>query len=343
MNSTNSPASGPRASRPQNAPGHAATGGSAVAPGTHSQSGTRAVIHVEGLTDGYDGTTVLDRVGFAVEGAALFALLGRNGAGKSTLVQSLLGFRRPAAGRTSVFGVDPWLHRRRLMRDIAFVPETPSVPPQMTVRGAARFVATFLPRSRFDHSVFQGLLQEDDLSPNARFGRLSRGQKSSVGLALALASRPRLLVLDDPTLGLDAVVRRRTYQRLIEYQAEHGATVFLTTHDLAAMDGLATHVGFLHRGALPVCGAVDDLKRRFRLVDLDAGSEPDQLPGRIVRTSSASLGRRALVEIEGDASGPSTEQDLEFTAPTIEDLFVALLEEQPSDREPGASAAAHAA
>ena len=301
-----------------------------------------AAIAVQQLTDGYGRTPVLTGIDLQVGEGDFFALLGRNGAGKSTLVQSVLGFRRPQRGRLNVLGVDPWHERRTLMREVALVPETPNVPPHMTVGRAARFVATFLPRGRFDRTHFDALLDEDEIAPQARFGRLSRGQKSSVGLALALASRPRLLVLDDPTLGLDAVARRRAYRRLIEHQAEHGSTIFLTTHDLAAVDGLATHVGFLHRTELPVVGEVEELKQRFRLADVTATEDAERLPGRVVRLDTGALGGRALIELDADSIA-NVDDDPGLTQPTVEDLFVALLEEPETERRSHGSSTDRAA
>lgn len=302
---------------------------SAAAAAPHSLA---PAIRARGLTDGYGRTGVLDDIDLHVPAGGLFSLLGRNGAGKSTLVQSLLGFRRPNTGDLTVLGREPWIERRRLMRDVALVPETPNVPPHMTIRGAARFVATFLPSGRFDHAAFSALLDEDGLRPRARFGSLSRGQKSSVGLALALAARPRLMILDDPALGLDAVARRRTYRRLIDEQAGHGTTIFLTTHDLAAVDGLATHVGFLHGGQLPVVGAVNELRQRFRLVELDPADDIHALPGRLVRLDRGSLRQRALIEVD-EESATETDERLTVTTPTMEDLFIALLEDD-DDRVP---------
>jgi ABC-2 type transport system ATP-binding protein len=156
------------------------------------------------------------------------------------------------------------------------------------------------------------------------FGRLSRGQKGQVSLALALGPRPPLLVLDDPTLGLDAVARREVYDELLGELAERGTTVFITTHDLAGIEGLADRIGILHRGRLLVDASLEDLKAQYRKVSWAPFQALDPAvlaPFAPLWTRQGSLGGEAILT-QGD---PSQVPGLQVHALSLEDLFVALV------------------
>src|SRR5262249_30055932 len=156
---------------------------------------------------------------------SVFALLGSNGAGKSSLVRCALGEQKPAAGRARLFGRDVWRQRATLLKDVGVVPEEPDAPPAMTAKELLAFCRRLYPRSHGEGAVVR--LARFGVPMDAPFGRLSKGQKGQVALTLALAPRPALLILDDPTLGLDPVARRAVFQELIGELAEHGTTVFL--------------------------------------------------------------------------------------------------------------------
>jgi len=293
-----------------------------------------SAISVARASYSYGGKPAFSSLDLTVGVGDFFALLGRNGAGKSSLVHCLMGFLEPQQGTVELLGLNAWRDRATLMKEVALVPENPNVPPMMTAHSAARFSARLGQRGRFDHALFADLLEQGEIPPRKAFRSLSRGQKNQVTLALALAARPSVLILDDPTLGLDAVSRRRIYRALIEHQVEHQVTVFMTTHDLSAVDGLATHVGFLAKGRLIESGGVAQLKARFRLATLNeepasgSGSVHD-LPGTIVRTSASALGCQVLLAL--DEPGDHTLTQPPWTVPTVEELFLALLDEQGAE------------
>ena len=142
---------------------------------------------------------------------AVYALLGRNGAGKSSLVRSMLGEQKPQSGTATLLGEDVWTHRTALMARVGVVAEEADAPPSMRVDALARFSASLYPR--WDRAAFDERLARFSVAPRARFGDLSKGQKKQVSVALALAHEPELLVLDDPTLGLDVVARKVALRR----------------------------------------------------------------------------------------------------------------------------------
>lgn len=225
------------------------------------------VIEIDSLAVRYGQLTALDGVSLEVMPGAVFALVGRNGAGKSSLVRCLLGHRRPSGGRVALFGRDSWQHRRRLMARLGVVPEEPDAPPSMTASRLGRFCSRLYPT--WDAGGYHGRLKRFDVPLDTAFAQLSKGQKAQVQLSLALASSPRLLVLDDPTLGLDAVARKAVYEELVVELADRDLTVFITSHDLRGMESIATRIGVLAAGKLVVDEPLETLKGRFRRLMLD--------------------------------------------------------------------------
>jgi ABC-2 type transport system ATP-binding protein len=221
-------------------------------------------IRLEGLTVRYGRTTACRDVSLAVPRAAVYALLGRNGAGKSSLVRCLLGQQRATSGRAMLFGEDAWRTRRRAMERTGVVPEEPDASTAMTAWQLSDFCSRVY--SRWDARAVTERLARFAVPETTPFGRLSKGQKGEVMLALALGHSPELLVLDDPTLGLDVVARRALCEEIVGELADRGTTVFLTTHDMAAFEGIATRVGILREGALALDEDLEALRARFRRI-----------------------------------------------------------------------------
>lgn len=213
------------------------------------------------LTVRYGRLKAVDGLSFAVPKRRVCALLGRNGSGKSSTVRCLLGQQRASSGSVRLFGIDAWRGRRRAIERVGVVPENPDVPPEETADRLARFLARVTPLWR--HKDFFQRIDRFRIPRKQRFDRLSKGQQRQLALAIALASSPRLLVLDDPTLGLDAVARRTLYEELVGELADRGMTVFLTSHDLAGIEGIADRVAILNDGVLHLDETIDALKARF--------------------------------------------------------------------------------
>ncbi|MBA3393848.1 MAG: ATP-binding cassette domain-containing protein [Deltaproteobacteria bacterium] len=210
---------------------------------------------------------ILDRVTLAVPAGSVFALLGRNGAGKTTAFRCLLGQRRPDEGRALLFGQDAWTHRASAMARLGVVPEEPDVPPDMTPRALAKFTGPLY--RTFNGAEYAARLRHFGIDDRTAFGRLSRGQKTQVLLAIALATHPEALVLDDPTLGLDTIARRELLAELVRDLADHGTTTLISTHDFAAVEGLATHIGVMRDGKLVLAGELEKIKASYGQVDAD--------------------------------------------------------------------------
>ncbi|MEM7585043.1 MAG: ATP-binding cassette domain-containing protein [Acidobacteriota bacterium] len=224
------------------------------------------IIDVEGLGVRYGKTAALRDVSLQVPPGAVTALLGRNGAGKSSLVRCLLGHRKPSSGRVELLGLDSWRHRAQLMEQIGVVPEDPDAPPTMTAEQLGRFSARLYPE--WDAKGYAARLQRFDVPGRIAFARLSKGQRAQIMLSLALAVKPRVLILDDPTLGLDAVARRAVFEELVVELADRELTVLITSHDLPGIESIASHVAILKAGELLLDEELEQLKSRFRRIAL---------------------------------------------------------------------------
>jgi ABC-2 type transport system ATP-binding protein len=302
-----------------------------------------AVVSVQGLVVRYGGNPkpTLEEISFSVPKGSVYALLGRNGAGKSSLVRCLLGQQKPTSGSCALFGGDSWKTRGRAMAKVGVVPEDPDAPPAMTARQLAAFFSRVYPTWN-GGSVFDRL-RRFGVPADLAFGSLSKGQKALVSLALALGSAPDLLLLDDPTLGLDAVARAAFFDELVGELADRGTTVLLTSHDLAGVEKMADRVGILKGGKLVLDESLESLKARFRR--LRYGNEATEDPASYGQELSAfdslkvkvrGWGIEAVVSNYGDESFAKFAAlegvvDAEASALSLEEIFIAIAGEAPSD------------
>jgi ABC-2 type transport system ATP-binding protein len=303
-----------------------------------------SVVEVRQLLVRYGGNPkpTLEEISFSVPKGSVYALLGRNGAGKSSLVRCLLGQQKPMAGGCFLFGEDVWKNRARLMAKVGVVPEDPDAPPSMTARQLSAFCAKVYPS--WDASSVEARLARFGVPAGTPCGSLSKGQRALVALALALASSPELLVLDDPTLGLDAVARRAFFEELVGELADRGTTVLLTSHDLAGVESMATRVGMLKGGRLILDEDLEALKGRFRRLRYanEATEDPTNYGQELsdfdaVRVKVRGWGIEAVVSNYGDESFAKFTAlegvvDAEASALSLEEIFLAVAGE-PAGKE----------
>ena len=289
------------------------------------------VIVADGLTVRFPRTTAVDGVSLSIKTGSVYALLGRNGSGKSTIVRCLMGQLKPQSGRSSAFGLDSWHKRRHIMERTGLVPETPDVPQEMTAEAVARFAMNV--HSTLDADEYRTRLRRFGVPTDRPFKTLSKGQQKQVSLALALATGPDLLVLDDPTLGLDAVARKDLVEELIGELADRGTTVLITTHDMAAIDGVADNVGIIQRGRMVLDESLDDLRARFRRLHFArATAAHDSL--QAVCTTAGGLEPKAAgdaittVLTRFDDAAAAALQNLPVQTETmdLEDIFISVCE-----------------
>lgn len=221
-------------------------------------------IDIANITVRYGSRTAVSDVSLQVQPGSVYALLGRNGAGKSSLVRAALGQLKPNAGSVRMFGRDVWRERAALMDRIGVVPEEADAPPEMRVSALGDFAAGLY--TRWQQSAFDDRLRRFAIDPRKRFKELSKGQKKQVSLALALAVSPEIVLLDDPTLGLDVVARKSLFEEVIGELADRGITILITTHDLAPVESIADRIGILKDGQLVLDEEVETVKSRFRRI-----------------------------------------------------------------------------
>jgi len=283
------------------------------------------VVTLDGLTVRYGRTTAVNGISLKVPRGSVYGLLGRNGAGKTSTVRCLLGQWKPTGGSAALFGADVWRHRSRLMSRVGVVLERDESPQSMTASQLGRFFAALYPR--WDRTSFVDRLDRFSVPPDRPFGTMSRGQQRQLSLALALAPSPELLVLDDPTLGLDAVARREILDELIGELADRGTTVFVATNDIAGLEPVADRVGVIHGGDLVVDEGVDELKARFRRIRIRDSREIDpRFDGaEILRSRRIAGGVEVVVRVRrGELPPDGRDSDLEVHPMSLEEIFVAL-------------------
>jgi len=289
---------------------------------------TDNAIRISDVTVRYGRLLAVDHVALDVAKGSVYALVGRNGAGKSSLVRCLLGQMKPQQGKTILFGEDAWSRRSTLMQRIGIVTEDADAPPEMTVAAIARFCSRLY--DKWDKASVEARLQTFGVPLSSRFGSLSKGQKKQVSLALALAISPELLVLDDPTLGLDVVARKSLFEEVIGDLADRGTTVFITTHDLGGVETFADRVGMMEHGKLVLDEDVDALKSRFRRIRFAA--QPVAIDTSVLRPTvmrSWGGGAEAIVSNYDDLAfermrSSSNIGAAEVEVMSLEEIFIAM-------------------
>ncbi len=279
-----------------------------------------AVIEARGLQKSYGATRALDSVSFTVEPGRIVGLIGPNGAGKTTALKAILGLT-PFAGELRVLGLDPRSQRDQLMRDVCFIADVAVLPRWLRVAQAVDFVEHVHPR--FDRSVAENFLTKTDIKRSSRVGQLSKGMVTQLHLALILAIDARLLVLDEPTLGLDLLYRRQFYDTLLNDYFDKERTILLTTHQVEEVEQLFTDVIFINHGRFALNSSVEEIGSRYRqlLVSSEQAARARELHPFYEREV---FGRVAMY-FEG-RSAAELGAFGELRTPSIADLFVAKMQ-----------------
>ncbi|HEX8031891.1 MAG TPA: ABC transporter ATP-binding protein [Vicinamibacterales bacterium] len=224
------------------------------------------VISVEHLSRRFGATDALVDVSLSVAPGCVFGLVGENGAGKSTLIKHLLGLWRAQSGSVRLFGIDPVTDPVAVLGRIGYLSEEPDLPDWMRVWELLRYTQAFYPR--WDSGYAEQLREQFGLDPEARINTLSKGQRARLGLIAAAAHRPELLILDEPSSGLDPLVRRDILEAIIRTVTDQGRTVIFSSHLLDEVERVSDRLAMLHRGTLQFCGSLDEIKTQHRRVQL---------------------------------------------------------------------------
>jgi ABC-2 type transport system ATP-binding protein len=278
-----------------------------------------AVITASGLSKRYKSSLALDNVNFQIAPGRIVGLIGPNGAGKTTALKAILGLT-DFTGSLNVLGFDPRKQRDKLMGEVCFIADVAVLPRWIRVREAVDFVANVHPR--FDRKKCEAFLARTKLTPDQRVKQMSKGMIVQLHLALVMAIDAKLLILDEPTLGLDILYRKQFYQHLLEDYFDENKTIIVTTHQVEEVEHILTDLMFIRDGKIVLDADMDAIGERFIEVmvnadQADAARQLKPLDERQVFGKSIFLfdgANRAVLEQLGETRRPS-----------ISDLFVATM------------------
>jgi ABC-2 type transport system ATP-binding protein len=229
-----------------------------------------SVIEARGLRKAFGATVALDGLDLRLPEGRILGLIGPNGAGKTTALNAILGLT-PYQGELKVLDRDPWRERDRLMRDVCFIADVAVLPRWLRVRQALDYVAGVHPR--FERGRAEAFLARTAIQPASRVRELSKGMVTQLHLALVMAIDARLLVLDEPTLGLDLLYRKQFYDALLSDYFDRRRTILVTTHQVEEIENVLTDVAFIHQGRIVLDSGMEALATRFAEVTVP----PDRL------------------------------------------------------------------
>ena len=278
------------------------------------------IARARGLTKRYGRKTVLHDVDFDIPAGRIYGLVGKNGAGKTTTLNALLGLI-DCNGQIDVLGLNPFRHRARLMNDVAFISDVASLPRFLRVRELVDLVAAIHPK--FDARKAQTFLGDTDLQPHLRIRNLSKGMLAQLHLSVVMAIDARLLVLDEPTLGLDITYRKRFYRRLLEDYMTAERTVLITTHQVDEIEFMLSDIMFINDGRIVLDAPLQDVGQHY--VQLLAGTDAQAAAEQIGPIYSEKRFDQTMMIFKNiapdrlEALGP-------VQTPSLSDLFVALMQ-----------------
>ena len=286
------------------------------------------VIEAHGLRKTYGKTTALDGVDLRVEEGRILGLIGLNGAGKTTALNAILGLTQ-FQGELKVLGRDPWTERNQLMRDVCFIADVAVMPRWMRVSQALDYVAGVHPR--FDRAKAEGFLAKTAIKRTSKVRELSKGMVAQLNLALVMAIDAKLLVLDEPTLGLDILYRKQFYDSLLNDYYDHNRTIIVTTHQPEDIQHILTDLVLIDCGRIVLDCSMEEYESRYQ----EVMTHPDQInAARALRPMQERqmLGRTIFLFDGADRRQLAALGEVH--TPSIADLFVAILG-KTSDQKQG--------
>src|SRR5947207_141708 len=283
-----------------------------------------ATIEARGLRKVFGKTIALDNVDLRVEEGRILGIIGPNGAGKTTLLNAVLGLTA-YQGELRVLGRDPWAAREQLMRDVSFIADVAVLPRWIRVTQLLDYVAGVHPK--FDRAKAESFLAKTTIKRTSKVRQLSKGMVAQLHLAIVMAIDAKLLVLDEPTLGLDILYRKQFYDSLLNDYFDKTRTIVVTTHQVEEVQDVLTDLMFIDRGRIALECSMEEFESRY----LEVMVNPDQVA--VARTlkpihERAVFGRSVML-----FDGANREQVTalgEVRRPSIADLFVAVMSGEPA-------------
>lgn len=290
-------------------------------------SSTAAVIDIKDLSRRFDSKQALSSVTLSVPRGCVFGLVGENGAGKTTLIKHVLGLLKAEAGSVRAFGRDPVTDPVGVLGRIGYLSELRDLPAWMRVDELIRYSQAFYPK--WDAGYAESLRRQFGLEPTAKIKNLSRGESAKAGLLVALAHRPELLLLDEPSSGLDPVVRRDILEAIIRTVADEGRTVFFSSHLLDEVERVSDQIAMMVDGKVVLSGPLDDIKASHHQLTLRFDAAQTRPPSLARALSVAGAGLEWTVICNGgrgeleDAAGKLGARIVAERSPSLDEIFVA--------------------
>ena len=276
-------------------------------------------IEARGLRKSFGATLALDGIDLRVDDGRILGLIGPNGAGKTTALNAILGLT-PYQGDLRVLGRNPWTERDVLMRDVSFIADVAVLPRWIRVSNALDYVAGVHPR--FDRAKAERFLTRTSIRPSSKVRELSKGMVAQLHLAIVMAIDARLLVLDEPTLGLDILYRKQFYDSLLNDYFDRNRTIVVTTHQVEEIQDVLTDVVFIDRGRIVLVSSMDEIESRFTELLVSPANLGAARALKPINERQA-LGRSVLLFDRIDRNRLAALGDVR--TPSIADLFVAVV------------------
>ena len=275
-----------------------------------------------------DGVDALSGISLDVAAGSVVALIGPNGAGKSTLLNILLGLHPPTSGKVTVMGHTPWQHRQELTSVATFVSDVASLPKWIVVKKLASAMADIHPAFRSER--FNELMVQGGIDTRRECGSFSKGQLAFIHLALALSVDASLLILDEPTLGLDVSARRHFNERLLADYCEGGRSLVVTTHYPDELIGLVTHAVYISKGKMVLSETSEALAERFKVVNVSNSDRKRAAEHGPLYEQVVLGGARMLFDTDqGISLDDMRELGSEITGATLSDIYLAQVATEP--------------
>jgi ABC-2 type transport system ATP-binding protein len=279
-----------------------------------------AIINAQGLHKTYGKKVALDNINLQIPAGRIVGLIGPNGAGKTTLLKGILGLAT-VEGHLTVLGMNPFAERVKVLEDVSFIADTAILPRWIRVSEVLDYVEGV--HKKFSREKAVAFLAKTKITPKDKVKDLSKGMVTQLHLALIMAIDSKLLVLDEPTLGLDIIYRKRFYESLLNDYYDEQKTILITTHQVEEVEGILTDLLFINDGKILLEMAMESLPERFAELQVDANNKDAALALKPIHTRAMLGGFSMVFE---NANSEQLQRLGKVTVPSVADLFVAKMQ-----------------
>lgn len=282
----------------------------------------KPIVHLRNLSKSYQGTCALKGVDLDIQAGRIVGLIGPNGAGKSTMIKAILGLTS-AKGDITVFGQAPMRDRAAMLQNVCFMSDTAILPRWMKVSQVIDYVAGV--HNNFNREQAQSTLGASTIKLNSKISQLSKGMVTQLHLALIMAIDAKLLVLDEPTLGLDIIQRKKFYRSLLENYFDKEKTILITTHQVEEVENILTDVVFINEGEVVLSDSIEKIAERYIEIEVPKANLEIARALHPFYEAVTLAGANLIYDIHNTAKTVEIESLGKIKVPAIADLFIAKI------------------